>query len=138
METIPRKYYILLPVWPADLVFSQSLKDSPDAGFKPSGEEKKKDVEDPGNEDKDNVVDKNIVYGCADPNMPELEDIIYSDDDEDVGAEADINNLDTFMPVSPIPTTRIHKDYPIEQIIRDLNSAPQTRRMTKSVTEHAM
>ncbi|GJT54727.1 putative ribonuclease H-like domain-containing protein [Tanacetum coccineum] len=33
-----------------------------------------------------------------DPNMPELEDIVYSDDDEDVGAEADMNNLDVFMP----------------------------------------
>ncbi|GJR70741.1 ribonuclease H-like domain-containing protein [Tanacetum coccineum] len=48
----------------------------------------------------DNVVDENIVYGCADdPNMPELEDIVYSDDDEDVGAEADMNNLDAFMPM---------------------------------------
>ncbi|GKG52336.1 hypothetical protein Tco_0547211, partial [Tanacetum coccineum] len=58
-----------------------------------------------------------------DPNMPELEDIVYSDDDdddEDVGAEADMNNLDAFMPVSPIPTTRIHKDHPVDQIIRDL------------------
>ncbi|GJW43044.1 hypothetical protein Tco_0071843 [Tanacetum coccineum] len=47
-----------------------------------------------------NVVDENIVYGCADdPNMPNLEDIIYSDDDEDIGAEDDLNNLDTFMPM---------------------------------------
>ncbi|GJR39225.1 hypothetical protein Tco_1214909 [Tanacetum coccineum] len=176
IETVPGKDYILLPVWPTDPLFSQSLKDSPDAGFKPSGEEEKKDAKDPWNEDsevpsteesrvnqekdvsinstnnintvsptvnavgiEDYVVDENIVYGCADdPNMPELEDIVYSDDDEDVGAEADMNNLDSFMPVSPIPTTRIHKDHPIEQIIRDLNSAPQTRRMTKSVTEHAM
>ncbi|GJV54014.1 ribonuclease H-like domain-containing protein, partial [Tanacetum coccineum] len=52
-----------------------------------------------------------------DPNMPELEDIVYSDDYEDVGAEANMNNLNTFMPVSPIPTTRIHKDHPVEQII---------------------
>ncbi|GKF87291.1 hypothetical protein Tco_0258168, partial [Tanacetum coccineum] len=37
-------------------------------------------------------------------NMPILEDIIYSNDDEDVGAEANMNNLDAFMPVSPIPT----------------------------------
>ncbi|GKF59478.1 hypothetical protein Tco_0176264, partial [Tanacetum coccineum] len=59
-----------------------------------------------------------------DPNMPALEDIIYSDDDEDVGVETDMNNLDAFMPVSPIPTIRIHKDHPIEQIIGDLNSAP--------------
>ncbi|GJU27787.1 hypothetical protein Tco_1166408 [Tanacetum coccineum] len=71
-----------------------------------------------------------------DPNMPELEDIVYSDDDEDVGAEASMNNLNTFMHVSPIPTTRIHKDHPVEQIIRDLNSAPQTRRMTKNLEEH--
>ncbi|GKE73486.1 putative ribonuclease H-like domain-containing protein, partial [Tanacetum coccineum] len=73
-----------------------------------------------------------------DPNMPELEDIVYSDDDEDVGAEADMNNLDAFMPVSPIPTTRIHKDHPVEQIIGDLNSAPQTRRMTKNLEEHGL
>nr|GFC63104.1 hypothetical protein [Tanacetum cinerariifolium] len=38
-------------------------------------------------EDVDNVVDKNIVYGCVDdPNMPNLEEIVYSDNDEDVGA----------------------------------------------------
>ncbi|GJY06136.1 uncharacterized mitochondrial protein-like protein [Tanacetum coccineum] len=34
-----------------------------------------------------------------DPNMPPLEDSVYSDDDEDVGAEADMNNLDAFMPM---------------------------------------
>ncbi|GKD23579.1 putative ribonuclease H-like domain-containing protein, partial [Tanacetum coccineum] len=71
-----------------------------------------------------------------DPNMPDLEEIVHSDDDEDVGAEADMNNLDAFMPVSPIPTTRIHKDHPVEQVIRDLNSTPQTRRMTKNLEEH--
>ncbi|GJY95544.1 hypothetical protein Tco_0511905 [Tanacetum coccineum] len=144
-----------------------------DAGFKPSGEEEKKDAKDLGNEDskdpsteesrvnqekdasvnstntintvsptvntagiEDNVVDENIVYGCVDDlNMLELKDIVYSDNDEDVGAEADMNNLDTFMLVSPILTIRIHKDHPIKQIIGDLNSSPQTRRMTKNVTE---
>ncbi|GKE19871.1 hypothetical protein Tco_1431383 [Tanacetum coccineum] len=73
-----------------------------------------------------------------DPNMHELEDIVYSDDDEDVGAEADMNNLDAFMLVSPIPTTRIHKDHPVDQIIRDLNSTPQTRRMKKNLKEHGL
>ncbi|GJV12032.1 hypothetical protein Tco_1353573 [Tanacetum coccineum] len=127
---------ILLPLWTQDPPFSSSLKDSPDARFKPSEEEEKKDAEDPG-KDKDNVIDENIVYGCADdPNIPELEDIVYSDDDEDVGAEADMNNLDVYMPVSPILTSRIHKDHPVEQIIEDLNSAPQTRRMKKNLKEH--
>ncbi|GJY62833.1 putative ribonuclease H-like domain-containing protein [Tanacetum coccineum] len=42
------------------------------------------------------------------------------------------------MNVSPIPTTRIDKDHLKDQIIRDLNSAIQARRMTKISDEHAM
>ncbi|GJX24150.1 hypothetical protein Tco_0228595 [Tanacetum coccineum] len=59
-------------------------------------------------------------------------------DDEDEGAKADINNLETTMNVSPIPTTRIHKDDPKDQIIRDINSATRIRRMTKISKEHAL
>ncbi|GJS56836.1 retrovirus-related pol polyprotein from transposon TNT 1-94 [Tanacetum coccineum] len=59
-------------------------------------------------------------------------------DDEDVGVEADLNNLETTLNVSPIPTTRIDKDHPKDQIIGDFNSAIQTRRMTKISDEHAM
>ncbi|GJY05820.1 uncharacterized mitochondrial protein-like protein [Tanacetum coccineum] len=55
-----------------------------------------------------------------------------------VGAEADFNNLETTMNLSPIPTTRIDKDHPKDQIIVDFNSAIQTRRMTKISDEHAM
>ncbi|GKC74163.1 hypothetical protein Tco_1120046 [Tanacetum coccineum] len=50
--------------------------------------------------------------------MHDLEDYSIFDlsrDDEDDGAEVDINNLDTTIQVSPIPTTRIHKDHPLEQ-----------------------
>ncbi|GKC75424.1 hypothetical protein Tco_1126198 [Tanacetum coccineum] len=42
------------------------------------------------------------------------------------------------MNVGPIPTTRIDKDHPKDQIIGDLNSAIQTRRMAKISDEHAM
>ncbi|GJU68749.1 putative ribonuclease H-like domain-containing protein [Tanacetum coccineum] len=139
-----------------------------------AGEEEKKDVEDPGNEDsevtstieprvnqeKDANVNNtnsiktisptinalgivlrggcdNIVYGCVeDPNMPELEEIGRFSDAKDDISGADMNNLDTYFQVSPVPTTRIHKDHPIEQIIGDLNSAPQTRRMTRNLEEH--
>ncbi|GJU17132.1 putative ribonuclease H-like domain-containing protein [Tanacetum coccineum] len=70
-----------------------------------------------------------------DPSMQSLEatgifDNAY-DDREEVGAEADLNNLVTTMNVHSIPTTRIYKDHPIEQIIRDLHSAPLTRRMSQ-------
>ncbi|GKE71673.1 ribonuclease H-like domain-containing protein, partial [Tanacetum coccineum] len=182
METVPSKDYILLSTWPNDLLFSQDLKSSPDAGFKPSGEEEKKDAEDPRNEDfkvpsteepredqrvnqeldasinstnninaasvgnstnnvntvSSTVDPKTSIELPNDPNMPELEDIVYSYDDEDVGAEADMNNLDAFIPVSPILTTRIHKDHSVDQIIRDLHSAPQTRRMTENLVEHGL
>ncbi|GJV58336.1 ribonuclease H-like domain-containing protein [Tanacetum coccineum] len=176
IETILGKDYLLLPLSIQDLPFSSSSKFSPDAGFKPSGEEDKKDAKDPGNKDsevpsteepkvnqekdasvnstntiniisptvntasiEDNVVDENIVYRCVDDlNMPKLEEIVYADDDEDVGAEADINNMDTHILVSPILTTRVHKDHPVKQIFGDIYSAPQTRRITKSVTEQAM
>ncbi|GJS14367.1 hypothetical protein Tco_0408839 [Tanacetum coccineum] len=149
METVPGKDYILLPFLTQDPSFSSSSKDSPDAGFKPSGEEEKKDAKDPENEDSEvpnteeprvnqeqdanvnntnnintvsptvnaadienNVADENIVYGCDDdPNMPNLEEIVYSDDDEGVDAKADMTNLDTHILVSPTPTTKIHKDH---------------------------
>ncbi|GJV78985.1 putative ribonuclease H-like domain-containing protein [Tanacetum coccineum] len=162
METVPDKDYILLPLWPAGLPFSQNSKSSPDAGFKPSVANEKKVTEEPGKEggdsnndqekEDDNVNSTNNVNTASDGNstnnvnavsstvnadgievnvvgsktsielpddlnMPELEDI-----DEDVN---------TFMSVSLIPTTRIHKDHPVEQIIGDLNSTPQTRRMTE-------
>nr|GEX11142.1 hypothetical protein [Tanacetum cinerariifolium] len=52
-----------------------------------------------------------------DSDMPNLEDLTHSDDADDVGVEDDINNLESVIPVSPIPTTRIHKDHPISQII---------------------
>nr|GFB81910.1 hypothetical protein [Tanacetum cinerariifolium] len=87
----------------------------------------------------DNVVDENIVYRCADDlNMPNLEETVYSDGDENVGVEADMTNLDTNILVSPILTTKIYKDHPVKQIIRDIHSVPQTRRMTNNVTDHGM
>ncbi|GJY75451.1 putative ribonuclease H-like domain-containing protein [Tanacetum coccineum] len=56
--------------------------------------------------------------------------------DKDDGAEADMNNLDTTIQVSHIPTTRIHKDHPLDQVIGDLQSATQTRKMSKNLEEH--
>nr|GEZ21426.1 retrovirus-related Pol polyprotein from transposon TNT 1-94 [Tanacetum cinerariifolium] len=72
---------------------------------------------------------KSSIKFPDDLNMPELEDIsIFKDSNEDVFyAEADLDNLESTFQVSPIPITRIHKDHPLKQVIRDLHSAPQTR-----------
>ncbi|GJW79361.1 ribonuclease H-like domain-containing protein [Tanacetum coccineum] len=117
METVPGKDYILLPLWIADPPFTQSSKSSQDDGYKPLSDDEKKVDEDPRKDSKsidqekdDNVNSTNNVNVASinevnavggktsikdDPNMPTLEDIVYSDDDEDVGVEADMNNLDT-------------------------------------------
>nr|GEY65424.1 ribonuclease H-like domain-containing protein [Tanacetum cinerariifolium] len=69
------------------------------------------------------------------PNMPALEDIIYSDDETDVGGEADFSNLETSITVSLIPITRVHKDHSVTQIIGDLSSAPQIRSKARMLKE---
>nr|GEU45061.1 ribonuclease H-like domain-containing protein [Tanacetum cinerariifolium] len=91
----------------------------------------------------DNAVSSNLEIGRNysfvdpskypdDPHMPALEDIVYSDDEEDVGVEADFSNLETSITDSPIPTASVHKDHPVTQIIGDLTLAPQTRRFKDS------
>nr|GEY57196.1 putative ribonuclease H-like domain-containing protein [Tanacetum cinerariifolium] len=70
-----------------------------------------------------------------DLDMPGLEDIIYSDDEDVVGAEADFNNLESSILVSPILTTRIHKDHHVSQIIGDLSLTTQTKSMTRAVKD---
>nr|GFC84494.1 hypothetical protein [Tanacetum cinerariifolium] len=74
---------------------------------------------------------KNNVAGPSNAAMPNLEDLSHNADD--VGAEADINNMESIISVSPIPTTRIHKDHPTSQIIYDLSSTTQTRSMARAV-----
>nr|GEU47717.1 hypothetical protein [Tanacetum cinerariifolium] len=66
-----------------------------------------------------------------DLDMLKLENITYSNNEDDVGAEADFNNLETSITVSPISTTGVHKDNPVTQIIGDISSATQTRSMTR-------
>ncbi|GJU43553.1 putative ribonuclease H-like domain-containing protein [Tanacetum coccineum] len=151
-ETVSGKDYILLPLWPDDPLLSQNSK-SGDPSNKNDSVNSTNNINtssDGNNTNNVNTVSStvntagievNVVSSNTsiklpnDPNMPKLEDIVYSDDYEDVGIEADMKNLNTFMHVSPIPTTRIHKDHPVEQIIGDLNSVPQTRRMTKNLKE---
>nr|GEX10218.1 putative ribonuclease H-like domain-containing protein [Tanacetum cinerariifolium] len=70
-----------------------------------------------------NSINSTNDFSAAGPSnagMPNLEDL--SHDADDVGAEADINNFESIILVSPIPTTKIHKDYPTSLIIGDLSS----------------
>ncbi|GJZ97163.1 putative ribonuclease H-like domain-containing protein [Tanacetum coccineum] len=138
-------------------------KSSHDVGSKPSSDNGKKLDEDPrkdsecnDQEKEDNVNSTNTVNAAGtnevnvvgrkisielpfDPNMSTLEDVSIFDllrDNEDDGAEADMNNLDTTIQVSLNPPTRVYKDHPLDQVIGDLQSATQTRKMLKNLKEH--
>nr|GFA10162.1 hypothetical protein [Tanacetum cinerariifolium] len=85
-----------------------------------------------------NSINNTNDFSAAGPSnaaMPNLEDLSHSNDADDVGAEADINNMESIISVSPIPTTRIHKDHPTSQIIGDLSSTTQTRSMARAVRD---
>nr|GEW64178.1 hypothetical protein [Tanacetum cinerariifolium] len=113
METVPGKDYILLSLRTADPLISQESKSSQDDGFQPSSDDGKK--------------------------MPALEDIgtfNFLSDHEDDDEEADINNMNITIQVSPVPTTRTHKDHPLNQVIGDLHLTTQTRNMSKNLEEH--
>nr|GFB14775.1 putative ribonuclease H-like domain-containing protein [Tanacetum cinerariifolium] len=137
METVSSKDYILLPLWTTDPPFYQNSKSYQDDKCQPSSDHGKK-VDEVLRQDSqgidqvklDNVNSTNNVNATStnrinavganlsnelsfDSEMPDLEDII-----------------------SPTPTTRIHKDRPLDQVIRDVQSAIQTRNMSKNLEEH--
>nr|GEV43006.1 hypothetical protein [Tanacetum cinerariifolium] len=147
----------------ADPPFSQDPKSSQNNRFQPLSDSGKKVDEDPIKEsecrdqaEEDNVNNTNNVNAAStngvntdsenisnelpfDLNMSALEDIStfkFSSDHEDDDEEADMNNMDTTIQVSLIPTTRIHKDHPLDQVIRDLHSTTQTRNMSNNLVEH--
>nr|GEU42869.1 retrovirus-related Pol polyprotein from transposon TNT 1-94 [Tanacetum cinerariifolium] len=126
LETRRSQNYILLPPWKDSSLFDFFLQDS-----------------DSHNQDNLNI---NIVSPSvntatptyadypSDPLMPDLKDTrIFDDayDDRDEGAEADYNNLEIVISVSPIPSTRVHKDHPKQQITGEIHSVVQTRKMAK-------
>ncbi|GJV55254.1 putative ribonuclease H-like domain-containing protein [Tanacetum coccineum] len=56
----------------------------------------------------------------------------FSDEDE---PEVDLGNILHSYTVPTAPNTRIHKDHPIENVIGDVKSTVQIRRMTKPTSE---
>ncbi|GKC90323.1 putative ribonuclease H-like domain-containing protein, partial [Tanacetum coccineum] len=134
-EAEPVKDYILLPLWTTDPPYSQYPKSSHDDGSKPTNDDGKKVDEDPIKEI-NAIGGKTSIELPFDLNMHALEDYSIFDFSRNDGAMADMNNLDTTIQVSPIPTIRIHKDHPFDQVIGDLQSATQTRKMSKNLKEH--
>ncbi|GJY27955.1 hypothetical protein Tco_0403722 [Tanacetum coccineum] len=56
----------------------------------------------------------------------------FSDEDE---PEVNLGNIINSYTIPTTPNTRIHKDHPIKNVIGDVKSSVQTRRMTKPTSE---
>nr|GEU38475.1 ribonuclease H-like domain-containing protein [Tanacetum cinerariifolium] len=97
VETVPDKDYILLPLWTQDPSFSSSLKGSPGAGFKPSEEEEKKDVEDSRNEDSE---------------VPITEELRVNQEND-----ANVNNTNNINTVSPTDNAAGIEDNAVDENI---------------------
>nr|GEU52659.1 hypothetical protein [Tanacetum cinerariifolium] len=143
-ETVSAQQYVLLLLWSIGSQDPQNTDDNAAFDIKenknevhvsPSRSDKTKKHDDKAKraDKRKSPIDPSKYPD--DPDMPELDDIVYSDDEEDVGAEAGLSNLEKNISVSPIPTTRVHKDHHVTQIISDLTSAPQTRSMERMVKE---
>nr|GEX27044.1 putative ribonuclease H-like domain-containing protein [Tanacetum cinerariifolium] len=120
--------YVLLPLWSTGSQDPQNT--DANAAFDVKENENEVHVS-PSSSYKPKKHDEKAKREAKGKNMRALEDIVYLDDEEDVGAEADFSNLETNISVSPILTTRVHKDHSITQIIGELTSAPQTRSMAR-------
>nr|GEU33553.1 hypothetical protein [Tanacetum cinerariifolium] len=57
--------------------------------------------------------------------------------EDTIGVEADLSNMKSSIPASPIPTFIIHKDYTKSQIIGPMNTPVQTRHKSKEMEEHS-
>nr|GEX57654.1 hypothetical protein [Tanacetum cinerariifolium] len=82
-----------------------------------------------------NLPNNTNSFSAAGPSNTAVNPKFEIDDDEAIGAEADFFNLETSIIVSPISTTRVHKNHLVNQIFGDLSSAPQTRSMARMVKE---
>nr|GEU60815.1 retrovirus-related Pol polyprotein from transposon TNT 1-94 [Tanacetum cinerariifolium] len=124
--------YVLFPVWSSGSTNPQNTDDDAAFGGKKSKFEGRKPESEVHISPSSSAQTKKHDYMTKrEAKGKKLEDITYSDDEEDVGAKANFTNLETTITVTPIPTTKVHKDHPVTQIIGDLSLATKTRSMTR-------
>nr|GEV05545.1 hypothetical protein [Tanacetum cinerariifolium] len=106
-ETVSVLQYVLLPLWSTGSQDPQNTNaDVANATFVVNANDVHVSLSESTKTDNKKHDDK-AKRDDIGKNMPDLEDIVYSNDEENVGAEADFSNLETNISVTPIPTTRM-------------------------------
>ncbi|GJT44759.1 putative ribonuclease H-like domain-containing protein, partial [Tanacetum coccineum] len=130
-EEISQDYIVML-IWKDASYFDSPSKDV-DNGEPKSAADDQKQVEDgPDNEndEKDNPKDMFTMGASHTLKVTHVE--FFSDEDE---PEVDLGNIINSYTVPTTPNTRIHKDHPIKNVIVDVDSSVQTKRMTKPTSK---
>ncbi|GKD69320.1 ribonuclease H-like domain-containing protein, partial [Tanacetum coccineum] len=132
-KTKPEQEYILIPFYTTDPLISQGPKDNEeDVGMKPT-EVNESEASDKGKEDEQDTRSDaaepsstndalSSSVNAAKTSKEHLFEQFSPFKNVFTLLDADLNNLETTMNVSSIPTTRIDKDHPKDQIIGDLDS----------------
>ncbi|GKB72977.1 putative ribonuclease H-like domain-containing protein [Tanacetum coccineum] len=144
---------IVMPIWKNASYFDSSSKNDDkdesedDSSLKEDNNGQRVNIASPGvntGSFQINIVDPPINTASSyDPHSPQdmlgashtLEAThveFFNDEDE---PEVDLGNILNSYAVPTTPNTRIHKDHPIENVIGEVKSSVQTRRMTKSTSE---
>ncbi|GJZ45148.1 zinc finger BED domain-containing protein RICESLEEPER 2-like protein [Tanacetum coccineum] len=144
---------IVMPIWKDASYFDSPSKDV-DIGEPKSAADDQKQVED-GLDNENDVKDKFSKLNIVDPSVNTASSYdqdspkdmftmgashtleathveFFSDEDE---PKVDLGNITNSYIVPTTPNIRIHKDHPIENVIGDVKSSVQTRRMTKPTSE---
>ncbi|GJY32984.1 putative ribonuclease H-like domain-containing protein, partial [Tanacetum coccineum] len=146
--------YILMPLWKDGSLFDSSLKNTSNDEPQPSNNARKKDDESRIDQEKtkDSTQDVNTVepsintgsinFNIGSLNTNTINPTVNTAPLEDTHAEffgdeteVDMSNISTTYPVPSTPNTRIHKDHSLDNVIGDVQSSVQTRRMTKTSNE---
>ncbi|GKD90261.1 hypothetical protein Tco_1365768, partial [Tanacetum coccineum] len=153
-ETRSSQDYILMPLWKDGSLFDSSSKNANNDEQQPSNDAGKKDDE--GGIDNQERPEKNVqdvntawpsintasAYDTGSLNINTGSPIVTTAPTETTHAdyfedetELDMSNISTTYPVSSTLNTRIYKDHSLDNVIGDVQSSVQTRRMTKTTND---
>ncbi|GJR03002.1 ribonuclease H-like domain-containing protein, partial [Tanacetum coccineum] len=117
---------IVMPIWKDTSYFDSPIKDV-DNGEPKTADDAQKQVEDGLNNE--NVEQESLKLNDVGPSVSTAS--LNAEDN----TEVDLGNITNSYIVPTTPNTRIHKDHPLDNVISEVQSTVQTRRMSKPTFE---
>ncbi|GKE79729.1 putative ribonuclease H-like domain-containing protein [Tanacetum coccineum] len=124
-ETRSNQEYILMPLWKDGSLFDSSSKNANNDEPQPSNDAGKKD-------DEGGIDNQERPKKIPTAPLEVIHDDFFGDE-----TEVDMSNISTTYPVSSTPNTRIHKDHSLDNVIGDVQSSEEPKRIAKALSDSA-